>query len=309
MAVNTLEFAQLTQTALDKQVIAEATSGWMELNASQVRYTGGSEVKIPKLSMDGLGDYDRDNGFVQGSVTLAWQTKTLTQDRGRTFQLDSMDVDETAFVATASAVMSEFQRTKVIPEIDAYRYSSIATQALAKSKGESGYTPAAATILTKIRDAAYKIYDIAGEVPLVLTMSMNVASLLEASTEIAKYMDTVDFARGEIHTKVRSIDGIPIIKVPSARMKTKYVFYDGTTKGDSVPDQTGGGFAADSTAKDINFIIQARDTAIAVSKTDKIRVFAPDTNQKADAWKIDYRKYHDLWILDNQFDRIYVNTK
>ena len=101
MPINTLEFAQLTQTALDSQVIAEATSGWMELNSSQVKYTGGNEVKIPKLTMDGLGDYDRDNGFVQGSVTLEWQTRTLTQDRGRTFQLDSMDVDETAFVATA----------------------------------------------------------------------------------------------------------------------------------------------------------------------------------------------------------------
>ena len=304
MPINTLEFAQLTQTALDSQVIAEATSGWMELNSSQVKYTGGNEVKIPKLTMDGLGDYDRDNGFVQGSVTLEWETRKLTQDRGRTFQLDSMDVDETAFVATASAVMSEFQRTRVIPEIDAYRYSAIATQAADKGMAETGYTPAPASILSKIREAAYEIYDIAGEIPLILTMSMPVAAILEASTEIAKYMDTVDFARGEIHTKVRAIDGIPIMKVPSARMKTKYVFYDGETE-----DQTAGGFVPDSTAKDINWILQARDTTIAVSKTDKIRVFEPNTNQKADAWKIDYRKYHDLWILDNQFDRIRVCTK
>lgn len=51
-------------------------------------------------------------------------------DRGRKFLLDKMDVDETNFVASASAVMSEFQRTKVIPEVDAYRYSRI--YALAK---------------------------------------------------------------------------------------------------------------------------------------------------------------------------------
>lgn len=304
MPINTLEFAQLTQTALDEQVVAEATSGWMELNSAQVIYNGGNEVKIPKLSMDGLGDYDRDNGFVQGSVTLEWETRKLTQDRGRTFQLDSMDVDETAFVATASSVMSEFQRTRVIPEIDAYRYSAIATQAIAKGKAETGYTPSPASILSKIREAAYEIYDIAGEIPLVLSMSMPVAAILESSTEIAKYMDTVDFARGEIHTRVRSIDSIPIMKVPSARMKTKYVFYDGETE-----DQKAGGFVPDSTAKDINWILQARNTTIAVSKTDKIRVFDPNVNQKADAWKLDYRKYHDLWILDNQFELIRVNTK
>lgn len=303
MPINTLEFAQLTQTELDKQVIAEATSGWMELNSSKVRYSGGNEVKIPKMSMDGLGDYDRDNGFVQGSVSVSWQTKTLTMDRGRTFQLDAMDVDETAFVPTAASVMSEFQRLHVIPEIDSYRYSSIAAQAIEKNKAVSGYTPVAADLLTKLRADIYKIYDIAGEVPLVITMSMPVAAILEGTTEIVKYMDTVNFSKGEIQTKVRAIDGIPIIKVPSARMKTKYTFYNGEE------EQKKGGFAAAEGAKDINWIVQARDTAIAVSKTEKIRVFAPDTNQKADAWKLDYRKYHDLWILDNQFDRIMVNTQ
>lgn len=304
MPINTLEFATLTQTELDKQVVAEATSGWMELNSSKVKYSGGNEVKIPKMNMDGLGDYDRDNGFVQGSVTLEWQTKTLTQDRGRTFQLDSMDVDETAFVTTAPSVLSEFQRTRVIPEIDAYRYSSIAAQAIEKNKATTSYTPTAVDILTKLRADIYKIYDIAGEIPLVITMSMPTASLLEDTKEIIKYMDTVDFARGEIMTKVRAIDGIPIMKVPSVRMKSKYVFYDGKTA-----EQTHGGFVPAEDAVDINWIVQARDTAIAVSKTDKIRIFEPNTNQKADAWKIDYRKYHDLWILDNQFDRIMVNTK
>lgn len=304
MPINTLEFATLTQTELDKQVVAEATSGWMELNSSKVKYSGGNEVKIPKMNMDALGDYDRDNGFVQGSVTLEWQTKTLTQDRGRTFQLDSMDVDETAFVTTAPSVLSEFQRTRVIPEIDAYRYSSIAAQAIEKDKATTSYTPTATDILTKLRADIYKIYDIAGEIPLVITMSMPTASLLEDTKEIIKYMDTVDFARGEIMTKVRAIDGIPIMKVPSVRMKSKYVFYDGKTA-----EQKQGGFAPAEDAVDINWIVQARDTAIAVSKTDKIRVFDPNTNQKADAWKLDYRKYHDLWILDNQFDRIMVNTR
>src|SRR5699024_2826248 len=115
MAVeNTLEYSKIFQPALDKQVAQEATSGWMEANASQVKYSGGNEVKLPKLDMDGLADYDRTTGYVDGAVTLEWQTKTLTQDRGRRFQIDSMDVDESNFVTTAGTVMGEFQRTKVI---------------------------------------------------------------------------------------------------------------------------------------------------------------------------------------------------
>ena len=64
---------------------------------------------------------------------------------------------------------------------------------------------------------------------------------------------------------------------------------------------------ADDAAKDINWIIIPRDLPIAVSKTDKVRIFDPDTNQKADAWKIDYRKFHDLWIPVNQMPKLWVN--
>jgi hypothetical protein len=81
MAINTLETAALFQQQLDKQMTQEATSGWMEGNAGQVKYTGGKEIKIPKLTMDGLADYDRDNGYVQGAVTQEYETKTMTQDR------------------------------------------------------------------------------------------------------------------------------------------------------------------------------------------------------------------------------------
>lgn len=55
----------------------------MELNDKLVRYNGGAEVKIPNMDMDGLADYDRDTGFVEGSESLKWQTKEMTQDRGR----------------------------------------------------------------------------------------------------------------------------------------------------------------------------------------------------------------------------------
>lgn len=301
---NVLDYAKIFQQQLDKQVVALATSGWMEANAGLVKYNGGNEVKIPVITMDGLGDYDRANGFAEGSVNLTYQTKTLTQDRGRTFMLDRMDVDETNFVATAANVMGEFQRVHVIPEIDAYRYSKIATDAIANSAAVGGYTPSASDILTKLKEDIYAIYDVAGEIPLVITMNMTVAAILENSTELAKQLSVIDFQAGEVKTKVRGIDGIPIIKVPSTRMKTKYVFRDGKTSG-----QEAGGFAPDTDAKTINWIICPRTAPIAVSKTDKIRIFEPDTNQKADAWKIDYRKYHDLWIKDNQFAAIRVNIK
>lgn len=310
---NTIAYATLFQQALDKQAVAKLTSGWMDDNAGQVIYNGGKEIKIPKISMDGLADYDRANGFNEGSVTLEYETKTMTQDRGRSFSLDAMDVDETNFVANATNVMGTFQATKVIPEIDAYRYSKIASLAIAATTAESstlelavgGNTITAANVLEKLKaDIAY-VQDIVGEdVPLVISMSALIASLLDQSEKVSKYIDTTDFKKGDLTTKVKSIDEIPIIKVPSARLKTAYTFNDGKTSG-----QTKGGFVAATGAKNINWMITPRTAPIAVNKTDKIRIFDPNVNQKGDAWKLDYRKYHDLWVMDEALKLCRVNIK
>ena len=115
--MNKIETASIIQSELDKAAVEQSTSGWMEVNEKLIKYNGGEEVKIPSLDMDGLADYDRKNGFVEGSVDFKYQTMTMTQDRGRSFSFDENSVDETNFALTASTVMGQFQREKVIPEI------------------------------------------------------------------------------------------------------------------------------------------------------------------------------------------------
>lgn len=304
MAINTLQYSQQFQTVLDAQMLAGATSAFMEANAGQVKYDGGDTVHIPEISMQGLAKYDRDEGFNQGSVTLKFNSCKMTQDRGRTFQLDSMDVNETNFVATAGTVMGEFQRTQVIPEIDSYRYSKIAALATAENKVTTGFTPAVATILEKLEAEITEIQDVVGEDEgLIIVMSTKLRTILNNADKFNRYLNVAEFKNGSVNTTVKSFNDIPILGVPSARMKTAYVFNDGKTA-----NQQAGGFKADTGAKDINWVIMPQRAPIAVSKTDKVRVFTPELNQKADAWKIDYRKYHDLWIPKNRFAAIRVNT-
>lgn len=304
MAINTLQYSQQFQTVLDAQMLAGATSAFMEANAGQVKYDGGDTVHIPEVSMQGLAKYDRDEGFNQGSVTLKFNPYKMTQDRGRTFQLDSMDVNETNFVATAGTVMGEFQRTQVIPEIDAYRYSKISALATAENKVTTGFTPAVATILEKLEAEITEIQDVVGEEEgLIIVMSTKLRTILNNADKFNRYLNVAEFKNGSVNTTVKSFNDIPILGVPSARMKTAYVFNDGKTA-----NQQAGGFKADTAAKDINWIIMPQRAPIAVSKTDKVRIFTPELNQKADAWKIDYRKYHDLWIPKNRFAAIRVNT-
>lgn len=304
MAINIIQYAQLLQQKLDEQVVAQSTTGWMEANSGQVKYSGGKEIKVPSISTSGLADYDRDSGFVQGSVNLSYDTLTMTQDRGRTFTLDAMDVDESGFLANATATIGDFQKNKVIPEIDAYRYSKIYSIAKANSRLAAAYTPAKATLLDALRADIAAVQDVVGEdVPLVVSMSLPVANILDTVSDISKSISVVDFKQGGISLKVKALDEIPIRRIPSSRMKSAYIFKDGKTSG-----QEDGGITPASDAVPINWIICPRTTPIAVSKTNKIRIFSPDQNLDKDAWKIDYRKYHELWMLKNQLPGVIVNA-
>lgn len=305
MPINTLATATLFQNNLDRVAVQDATTGWMEANAGQVIYNGGAEVKIPKMSVQGMGDYDRDNGYVQGSVTLEYETRTMTQDRGRKFQLDAMDVNENNFVTTASSVMGLFQREHVIPEIDAYRLSSLATQAMGYNGGAmivSGYTPTESTILRNIKAAIKSVRDNGYNGPLVIQATSDVTMELEIA--LAAKISVVDFAKGGIMTKVPAVDGVPIIETPANRMYTAIQIYDGKSEG-----QEAGGYVKGATAKQMNFIVMPRSTPIAISKQDKMKIFTPDQNQDADAWKMNYRRFHDIWVLDNKLNSIAVNLK
>ena len=56
MAINTLQYSTIFQTELDKQMEHLTLTSWMDANAGQIKYDGGAEVKIPKMSLVGLGD-------------------------------------------------------------------------------------------------------------------------------------------------------------------------------------------------------------------------------------------------------------
>lgn len=286
---NTIEKVALIQTTLDKAMIQGAVTGFMEGNVGNLIYKGGDEVKIPMIDMDGLANYNRQSGFVDGDTTLAYQTMKMTQDRGRGFTVDPNDIDESGVLDLMSQLAGEFQRTKVVPEVDAYRISKVVQ--LTPSENRTVYTPAAGTILKKMQEDIGAVRDTIGsDEQLVMLVSTPVSTTLNTSTELGKKLDVTDFMRGEITTKVKSLDGVPLLVAPSARMFSRITL---------LPDGKGGFTKAEGAAA-INYIIMPRSAAIAVSKTDNMRLFDPQTWQKAHAWHMDYRKFHDIWIPKNQ---------
>lgn len=298
---NVLEYSTIFQTELDKAFEAQATSTWMDANAGQVIYNGGKYIKIPTINMEGLKDYDRNKGYPEGAVELSYQTMEMTMDRGTKFLLDAMDVNETNFVANAGAVSGEFQRTKVVPEIDAYRYSKIYAETESYKKE---YTLDASTVYEALLDDIAYVQDIVGDnEPLVVSISGQASTALSKQKEYTKVINAIDFIAGRINTKVKAIDETPLLKVPSSRMMTSYVFNDGKASGEEK-----GGFTAGSTAKQMNWIVMPRRAVIAVSKQDNMKIITPETNQTADAWLLAYRRYHDCWIKEHMKEAVRCNV-
>lgn len=296
MALNTIATAAMFQKELDKQAIELLTSSFMDENAGNVIYQGGKEIKIPKISLTGLKNYTRSNGYPQGSVVLEYQTVEMTMDRGMKFSLDSMDIDEGNFVMSAGEVLGEFQRTKVVPEVDAYRYSKIASLT-GVDKVEADHDEK--KIYKAICDDIAFVQDKVGEsTPLVLCINGVMRGKLNASSEFSKSINVAEFKVGEINTRVRLINDVPIISVPSNRMYTAYTFKDDNT----------GGFEKKADAKLINWIVMPRQAVVAVCKQDKGKIIPPDENQVADAWLIAYRKYHDMWVKDSMLSAVRVNV-
>lgn len=288
---NDLEKAKLMSTALDKVLMQELVTGWTELNAKQVKYTGGDEVKIPEMAMDALADYDRDTGFAKGAVTLKYRTYQFRYDRGREFVIDAMDVDESAFIPTASNVMGEFARTKVVPEVDLIRLATMAQEAGTQEKYAGTTTKARFEAfkkgITNIRKKGYT-----GQLVAHVTYD----TLEDLQLEFKQNLSAVTFKVGGVDTTFQAIDGVALIPTADDRMFVE-VEKDETTK------------AITGTGATIEFLIIGTDVPLGITRHNPVRTFAPNVNQDMDAWKAQYRLFHDLWVMHNKKDAIYLAYK
>ena len=299
---NSIALAKKYVPLLDEVYKAAAKTSILDAPAGLTREAMNvNEILIPKIALQGLGDYSKANGFVAGDVTFAWETHTFTQDRGRRFVIDRMDDMETLDMAFASTA-GQFVRTQVVPELDAYRFATLAAAA-----GNSA-TPA-----TLSASDAMEAIDTGLETMENAEVSLD-GVVIFLTPAVKKYLKQSDLISREFVTNVGSrainrdfdtLDGIPVVTVPQGRFYTGITLYDGTTGG----QEAGGYIKTATTGKDINFMIVDVDSILGVVKNAMPRVFDPDTFQDADAWAFDYRLYHDIFVPDNKVNGIYLHNK
>ena len=255
MSLNLNNISVKMTDVLDKAVAEKPVTGFLADNTLRGKFVGAKTVMIPEMNVSGLGNYDRDTGFVSGTVSVSATPFTLAMDRGRSFQLDREDHDESGVADLAGQILGEFVRTQVVPEVDAYVLSKLAGYAVTKNQTVTG-TPATEALKMLQKSIAAAQNAIGYDEELVAFVDGTMWQALQSSSDLSRMLVTSDFRKGELNTRVNSYNGVAILPVPDSRMKTAYTFNDGTTEG-----QEDGGFVPTDSAKSIGLLLIPRRAA------------------------------------------------
>ena len=254
-----------------------------------------NELIIPKIDMSGLANYSRNGGYVDGDVTFTNETVKCNFDRGRKFTVDTLDNLETAMMAFGR-LASEFIRTKVTPEIDAFRFATYASiSGIGTTAGAALST--GANVITALRDAVNTMDE--AEVPSAERYLYITPTLLG----LVRDLDT---------SKSKEVlDGFAkIVKVPQSRFYTAIKQLSGkveTISGSGSDDQTAGGYKKADSAKNINFMIIHKPAVIQYQKHVAPKVFTPEQNQDSDGWIFGYRNVGIADVYENKVAGIYLH--
>lgn len=228
-----------------------------------------NELVISKIDMAGLADYDANSGYAAGDVKFTNETVKCNFDRGRKFFVDAVDNLETAGLAFGK-LSSEFIRTKVVPELDAFRFATYC--------GISGadITSGAITNGEEAVKAIAKKYD-------------------DMTNKEVPTTDRYLFATPTVLGLIRDLDTTKskaildrfagVVEVPQSRFYTQIEQKKGTNS-----QNPEGGFAKASNGKELDFIIVHKGAVIQYQKHKVSKAIAPEDNNDMDAWQFNFRE-------------------
>lgn len=247
-----------------------------------------NEILYPQIDVSGLGDYDRNSGYTDGTVNVQWKTATFNYDRGTKISVDTMDNQETFDIAFG-AVGGALQREKVAPEADAFTFATLA--------GMQNISTASATLanaeefLAALLTAKNKMDE--DEVP-------EEGRILYATPTLLNGVMTLDTTKSREVLNAFSIRR----KVPQSRFYTAIDLLDGKSSGEEL-----GHFRKAEAGKDINFMIVHKPAVLKWDKHTVSSIISPDNNPDSDAYISKYRKYGIVDVYANKRAGIYLHHK
>ena len=302
------------QEAIDTVLTQEAKtnvlvngSKFIDLNFKETGY-----VKVMSLLMDGLSDYYRVNnglgsasngystypsndGYKVGDTSAKWELFQLEYDRGRQFRVDNMDNEETAVLVIGN-LLAEFLRTKVVPEVDAVRFSKMAKKCNVALGNLVSETINANQIIGRFNSAFEWLFEHGvPEEEQVIFVSPNVMTLIRNTTELYKRLTQDEYRNSDVTFTIEKYEGRQIIEVPSNR------FFTGVVTTDN-------GYMPSANSYVINFMIASKKAVVPVVKLEKSKIWTPEQVQDFDGYKVNFRMYHDIIIPKNKVPAIYTSV-
>lgn len=293
-------YAEQFERELQQKYSRELISYDLTQSNQSIKFINAQTIKLPRLTLSGYKDHNRNSmGFNSGTITNDWEPKKLMHDRDIEFAIDPMDIDETNLVIEVANIQNVFEVEQAIPEKDSYRFSKLYAEAKTyASKGAviDNTILSAATVLDWFDTQMEKMDD--EGVPsegriLYVTSAMN--KLIKNASQIQRSIN-VNSNDGNIDRRVYSLDDVKLIKVPSARFKTKYDFTDGC-----VPAED---------AKQINMMLVHPSCVVSRDKYAYMKLFTPGTDSRtADKYVYQNRYYTDTFLIENKACGIAINAE
>ena len=283
---NTIALAMTFIPILDKVYKQASLTAKLDGAADLAKQgANANEMIIPKLDMQGLADYSRNDGYVKGDITLTNETVKCNFDRGRMFNVDYMDNLETAGIAFGQ-LAGEFIRTKVVPELDAFRlatYAGIEGISKASAALENGET-----VIAALRAATNKMDE--DEVP---------------------YEDRHLFITPTLHGMIQDLDTTKskavMERFASVTLVPQTRFYTGIALKSGKSGEEAGGFTKADGAKNVNFMVIHKPAVIQFEKHVAPKIITPEVNQDADGYKFGYRNVGIADAYENKVAGIYLH--
>ena len=243
-------------TLIDEQTIEQASSGWMDNGASHVG-EGRNAVSVTKR-----------------------------------IRIDDLEAEGRGVGILLMSRIGEFQRTKALPVLDAYRYSMLLASAPDKNilrrnihKDE---------IYVTVAKQLKAIHTLIGQdKKLIVSMSRKFYDRLIASA-YAGNLGQGYIRQGKLDLYCLSIEDDVILPVPSFRMMTRYNGFDET------------GLDPASDAKQINWIIAPQHALVGGSQTGVSLKATPNNNEFAEAYDFDYVKTFALEVREGMKQAVFA---
>lgn len=252
---------------------------------------GGKSFTLTTISTSGYKPHTRNKGFNEGSYSNDKKVYTMTQDRDVEFYIDSMDVDETNRDLEVGRISKTFIEEQAQPDVDAYRFSTLATKAIENEKSTTEKLTVE-NVYSRLKEAILPVRKF-GAGNIIVYMSSEVMDLLERSKEFTRNITNQNVGQTALESRITSLDGVTLKEVWDIdRFNTEFDFSDGYKP----------------IGNQINFLVVAIPAQISVAKHNAIFLFEPGKHTQGDGYLYQNRMYHDTFLKEQQKEGVYVSV-